>query len=235
MSVTRADVRATLSHQPAAALRSVLEAAKVSYNDDLHDDAPGLAHKIADALWWAYCTPLGYTIDRASLDDIVAHVAKKAGLAEQARGGDAWAALGALTRAIVGQAEGGVALEDVDPSTRARLFPSVWPTLALGTSSGAAYGVGAVGRVVKSIGATPIGRVLPLLPTVGPWFGVVTRGAGVAAAVGTPAAAVLAVATVNQAMGTNYQRLVPLLLGVGALRAEPVVDAHEAPPEPADS
>jgi uncharacterized protein YaaW (UPF0174 family) len=63
----------------------------------------------------------------------------------------------------------------------------------------------------------------------------VTRGAGVAAAIGTPAAAVLAVATVNQAMGTNYQRLVPLLLGVGALRAEPVVDAHEAPPESAES
>lgn len=231
MTVTRADVRATLSHQPAPALRLVLEAAKVTYDPALHDDAPGLAHKIADALWWAYCTPLGYTLDRASLGDIVAHVARKAGLAEQARGDDAWSALGALTRAVVGQSEGGVALEDIDPPTRARLFPSVWPTLALGTSSGAAYGVGAVGRVVKSIGATPIGRVLPLLPTVGPWFGVVTRGAGVAAAVGTPAAAVLAVATVNQAMGTNYQRLVPLLLGVGALRAEPVLDAQEAPLE----
>ena len=36
-----------------------------------------LATRIADAIWWNWSTPLGYAADRATLEDIVAHVARK--------------------------------------------------------------------------------------------------------------------------------------------------------------
>jgi hypothetical protein len=72
---------------------------------------------------------------------------------------------------------------------------------------------------------TPIGRLLPLIPYVGPWVGVVKAGASAVHLVTGPLGVAMLVLSVNSSLGTNYARLVPLVLGVGALGPKPVDDA----------
>ena len=45
-------------------------------------------------------------------------------------------------------------------------------------------------------------------------------------AVSGPLGIALAVLTFNQALGANYRKLVPLVLGVGALRPPPINEAE---------
>ena len=233
MPIHRAEVAQTLSMQSPTALLAVLEAAAVPVRGA--DTAPELAARIADALWWYYCTPLGYVVDRTDLGDIVDHVAKKTGV-EGLPHVEPWARLRELTARLVGMHDP-VALEDIDPKTRERLWPNHWPTAFAGMGAGSSAGAAVVGRGILKLAATPIGRVLPLIPTVGPWFKAIKVGAGAAAAVGGPLAVGLTVVATNNAMGTNYRRLVPLLLGVGALGPQPIDDAVEidepTPDEPA--
>ena len=74
-------------------------------------------------------------------------------------------------------------------------------------------------RRLAVLGAGPIGRLLPLIPQLAPYWKALRGTAAVAAAVGTPLAVGLGLVGVNHAMGSNYRRVVPLLSGVGALRA----------------
>ncbi|MEZ4235212.1 MAG: hypothetical protein R3F59_03420 [Myxococcota bacterium] len=83
---------------------------------------------------------------------------------------------------------------------------------------------------------TPIGRLLPLLPVVGPWVGVVRTGISGLHFVAGPLGIAMTVLSMNSALGSNYQRLVPLVLGVGALGPQGVSDAQvvtAAPKKPA--
>ena len=120
-----------------------------------------------------------------------------------------------------------VSLQDIDPKTRERLWPNHWPTAFAGIGAGGSASAAVVGRGILKVAATPIGRVLPLIPAVGPWFKAIKVGAGAAATVGGPLAIGLTVFATNNALGTNYRQLVPLLLGVGALAPERIDDAEE--------
>lgn len=223
MPVRKQDVADALAIYEAEPLFAVLDAAGISARGA--ESPRELAERTADALWWNYCTPFGYVADRVTLDEIVAHVARRLDVAEASDAGDAWETLAALTRAL-GDRVGPVSLHDLDPKIRARLETAWFPTAAGAGGATAALGARELGRAIVWLGRTPVGRLLPLIPTVGPiWRGV--RGTGaVAAAVGGPLAVALAVVSLNQALGTNYQRLVPLLLGVGALGPRAVSDAQ---------
>lgn len=232
MAVRRPDVVAALAVHDPAVLRAILEAAHVSPRSA--DTPPELAARIADALWWNYCTPAGYLAERATLDDIVDHVSRRLKLELVASG--AWARVRELTVEIARQTasqidvsdpSGGVAYSSLDERVQQRLEPS-WMPVALGATGGAgSLTAGMVGRVVVRIGATPIGRLLPFVPYVGPvWKGVRTVG-GVAAFVGTPLAIGLSAVALNESLGANYRKLVPLLLGVGALGPTAVEEAWE--------
>ena len=98
---------------------------------------------------------------------------------------------------------------------------AVWP-LALGGGAGGAWGARAASSAVLGFLDGPLGRLLPLLPPVAPWVRTVQGGASAVRAVSGPLGLALAILSANQALGTRYERLLPLLLGVGALGGCPV-------------
>ncbi len=227
MPTTRADVAAALSVHEPAVLRAILEAADVNTGDATSPTA--LAQRIADGLWWNYCTPAGYAVDRTSLEAIVQHVARrlKCTLPE----GDVWTQLDAMTqelgRTTATRLSGeGVAFDDLDPSLHRRLGISWLPTAVAASGGASALGAKVIGGWVVGIGKTPIGQWLPYIPRIGPIWNRVAKLSGVAAVVGGPLAIALSTVAINASLGTNYQRLVPLLLGIGALRPRPVEEAH---------
>lgn len=237
MPVRKADLSHALAIHDPDALGRVLDAARVSRRGAV---APHeLADRVADGLWWGWCTPVGYVVDRVCLEDIVADVSRRLGLtADVADEGDVWVQLGALLDALArrhGVAthatrdNPGVAYEDLDP-VQARLSPGWFPGAATAGGAAGSFAAGVAGRLVVTVGNTPVGRLLPFVPYVGPlWKGVRTAG-GVAAVAGTPLSIALALISINQGLGTRYDKVVPLLLGVAALRPVPVADAVEPDP-----
>lgn len=224
MRTTRADVEATLAVHEAEPLRAVLEAAGLRAPEG--ETARELARRIAEQLWWSYATPIGYYSDRVVLEDIVEHTARRLGAESALQQACVWLRLDALTRALVHQVrEAGVTLDDLDPSVRARLWPDVFPTMAWGTGATGAFGTRwASARVIRFLDG-PIGRLLPLLPPLAPWVGAIRTGASTLHMVTGPLGVGLAVLSFNEALGTRYRKLVPLLLGVGALGPRRVDDA----------
>lgn len=223
MQITREEVvNALAGHRPEV-LRGLLEAAKV--RDWGAQTSRELAERIADALWWHYSTPLGYVAGRTSLDDIVDHVAGRMKIDGALQQGDAWERLQTMTAMLVA-AHGPVAFDDLDVKRREKLTRSWIPRTLYGSGAVGGFGARFVGLKILKLGAGPIGRWLPLIPYVGPWFLAIRKGAGLAAMLGGPVGIALSLLTVNDALGVNYQKLVPLLLGVGAL-GPGVVDVEE--------
>ncbi len=227
MDTGRVQVEASLAVQDAVALRAILEAAQVNPRGAV--GSAELAARITDALWWNYCTPLGYTLDRVSLEEMVAHVSKKLMVDHAINSSDdAWLQLQQLTIALLKELpEGGVPLESLDEATQQRIWPSWMPTIALGTGATSSVGTWWASRRVVDFFKGPVGRYLPLLPVVGPYLGAIRAGAGVVGVVAGPLGVALSVLTLNQALGANYQRLVPMLLGIGALGPVSVEDVEE--------
>jgi hypothetical protein len=197
------------------ALRALLEVTEHGAAEA--ETAGQLAERVATCLWWSWSTPLGYVARSAPLDEIVDDVARQLGREDLY--GDAWERLDALQSQVL-ERVAPAALEDLPDDVRRKLNgPKRAPSFLGGAGAGSAWGAGRVGAWVVRLGAGPIGRLLPLIPALAPYWRALRATAAVAAAVGTPLAVGLGVASVNHAMGTNYQRVVPLLLGIGALRA----------------
>jgi len=230
---TRAQLESSLSLQDPEALRLILDAAGVSTRGQ--STASGLAARITDAIWWTYSTPLGYVSDRARFEDIVWHVARKLRVDDRVdRDGEAFEQVEQLTVALLGEVERhGVKVADLDPDSRRRLGASWLPTASLGSGAAGSFATRwASGRVVDLL-KTPVGRLLPLLPAVGPYVGAIKSAASAVHTVAGPLGIGLSVLTFNQALGANYRKLVPLVLGVGALRPQSVDEAVEIEPETA--
>jgi hypothetical protein len=232
MPITRADIVAALSLQQPEDLRVVLESAGVSAGDAT--SARDLATRIADALWWHHSTPLGYYADRASLEAIVDHAARKLGVSSAIDGSvDGWAQLHQLTRAMFRVVPGrGVSLADFDEVTRARIEPSWMPTFGLGVGSGGTVGTAWLSGRALGFLQGPIGRLLPLIPPVAPYYRLLVSGLGTVRLVAWPVGIALGLLAVNQALGANERKLVPLLLGVGALGPTPVREAEVIDADP---
>ncbi len=223
MPITREEVvNALAGHRPEV-LRGLLEAAKV--RDWGAETSRELAERIADALWWHYSTPLGYVVGSTSLDDIVDHISGRIQIDGALQQGDAWERLQTMTAMLVA-AHGPVAFSDLDVKRREKLTRSWIPRSLYGSGAVGGFGARFVGLQILKFGAGPIGRWLPLIPYVGPWFLAIRKGAGLAAMLGGPVGIALSLLTVNDALGVNYEKLVPLLLGVGAL-GPGVVDVEE--------
>lgn len=224
---TRAQLQSSLSFHDPAALRAILGAAGVSTGGA--NTADELAKRIVDTMWWCYTTPLGYVADRGTFEDIVWHTARKLRVDDRVQASaDAYAQAEQLTQVLLHELPpGGVRVEDLDADTQRRLGASWLPTIALGTGAGSSFaGRFASGKVLGWL-KTPVGRLLPLLPAVGPYVGAFKGVAAGVHMVAGPLGVALSVLTVNQALGANYRKLVPLVLGVGALRPQPVDDAWE--------
>lgn len=225
MATTREALERTLAVHDVAALRLILEASDVSVRDA--ETPTDLARRIADAIWWNYSTPLGYLAERATFEDVVRHLARRLGVGHRVDPDtDVWEQVRTLTAVMVAELpEDGICIETLDETTRARLSPSWLGAMGWGSgatgSFAARWGAGHVVALLK----TPIGRLLPLIPYVGPWVGVVKAGASAVHLVSGPLGVAMMVLSVNSSLGANYARLVPLVLGVGALGPEHVHDA----------
>lgn len=232
MPTTRDDVRAALAVHDPAALRAILLAAKVRDGGDV--DAAKLADRIAKAIWWHATTPIGYAAGRASLEDITQHVARRLDVQHRvAATSDAWAQLGQLTRALVSTLPDspGIALSDVDSGMRERMKPHWKRAVAFGGGAGGSFGARAASGALLGFLKGPVGRWLPLFPPLAPYVRSVQAGAGAVHAITGPLGVALAVLSLNQALGPSYGKLLPLLLGVGALGVRPVEDAREGSSE----
>jgi len=234
---TRSELEASLSVHDADVLELILTAAGVSPQGA--ETPSELAARIVDAMWWAYSTPLGYLADRASFEDIIWHIARRLRVSDRVdRSADAYEQSQQLTTALLGTLpDEAIGVAELDPDTQRRLGASWLPTLLWGGSAGttwaARWGSGKVLDWMK----TPVGRVLPLLPAIGPYVRFLQGASGTVHAVAGPLGVALSVLTFNEALGANYRRLVPLVLSVGALRPRSVDDAQiiDFPSRPAPS
>jgi hypothetical protein len=233
MPTGRKDVVAALAVHEPQVLRAIAEAADVRLRGA--ESSRELAERICDAIWWCYSTPAGYLTERASLEDIVDHVAALLKI-ELTSSGDAWTRLREMTvelhrlnaaRIDVSDPAHGVSYDDLDDHVRSRLEPGWYGVAAAASGGAASLGAGIAGTWVVRLARTPIGRLIPLIPTIGPIFRGATAVAGVVSWVGTPLAIGLSVVALNESLGANYKKLVPLLLGVGALGPTAVSDADE--------
>ena len=211
MTVSQMELRARLEDRDPDLLRAVLEASDVSWREQ--DDAPELARRLVDALWWRTHTPAGKAIMADSLDKIVDRYGKRLELDLAA--GDVWGRLQELTTATVPSSDDPLRLDSLDDETRARLKRPIWGRLASATGSGSAMGAGWLARRVLQGMAAPIWAVLAKLPYVGPAVIAVRSGAGTILAVSGPLGIGLALLTLNSALGARYDRALPLLVGAG--------------------
>jgi hypothetical protein len=226
MSVSRADLAASLAVCEPEALKAILLAAELDATDA---EAKVLAERITEAIWWNYSTPLGYAAGTSSLEAIVAHVSRR--LRVYVPGDlDGWGMIHELTKGLLEDLNRrGIRVDDLPPTAQARLGKSWGGSITLGAGSASSAGAWYASGKVAGWLTGPIGRWLPYIPKIGPWIGAVGRGAVVVHAVSGPLAIAMGVLSVNSALGTNYRRLVPLLLGVGALAPQAVAEAQELP------
>lgn len=216
MPISRQDVIDTLSACDAQELRLILDAAgKPSKGAESPRE---LAQKVTNALWWAYCTPAAYASGQVTLDQIVRRTSKRLKVQGLVTGDDAWEQLSSLSDHLAKET-GPVRFDQLRPDHQARARGSMFPTMAWGGGSVSAYGAGAAGRLFLRVAGTPIGRLLPWIPQVGPWFNAIKKASAVTAVVGTPLAVAFAVVAVNQSLSTRWKTVLPLLLSVGALGA----------------
>lgn len=227
---TRTDVESTLARQDPDALFAVLQAAGVHPRGA--STADELAERIADALWWHHSTPLGYVTERSTLEDIVLHAARVLGQEHQLdRTEDGWQQLHDLTWAMFRSLPSeGVALQDFDELTRAKMDPSWGPTIGFGLGSGGSVGTAWASGKALGFLKGPIGRLLPLIPPLAPYYRFAVGGLGAVRIVAWPLGVAFAALSVNSALGANERKLVPLLLGIGGLGPSPVVEVREVAP-----
>ncbi|MFT7519135.1 MAG: hypothetical protein ACI9MC_001275 [Kiritimatiellia bacterium] len=225
MSVNRKQVIDMLATCDPTELRLVLEAAAVPARGA--EQPRELAERIANALWWSYCTPVAYATDQIKLDAIIKQVARKLKVNDQVQGQDPWDRLTSLNHALTRTA-GAVRFDDLRADQQARARGSWLPSAAWAGSGASSYGAGIAARFVLQLANSPIGKLLPWIPQVAPWYHAIKKGAAIAAIVSTPLAVALGVLAINQSLGTRYRKVLPLLLSIGALSAHNNVrDAHE--------
>ena len=105
--------------------------------------AQELAARIADAIWWNYCSPLGYVVERSTLKDVVRHLARRLKVADRVDPDlPVWDQVAALTDALVSG----------DPGVRDTRCPS---------------STRRPGRTPLVLLAAPIGYILPGSPGAG--------------------------------------------------------------------
>jgi hypothetical protein len=218
--IRKLEAAAVLARRPLGDLRRAVRATGKEALLDRTDRE--LATELTDALWWSYATPFGYAIDRPTLDEMVRHVAKKLGWANEIPAGDGWDQLHWLTRRLVPEGEE-VAWADLQKDQRDALERSFVASVALSGSGATSAAAAQLGQAVLRFARTPIGRLLPRIPPLAPTWRSIQNAASVAAVVGTPLGLGLGLLALNQAFGTNYPRFVPALLATGLVLDRPLL------------
>lgn len=219
MSVSRAEVESTLASRDPRVLAAVLDAADVRHPAGA--DGPELARRLAGALWWRSHSPAGQVLAPDTLDDMVDRTARRLDL--DLGKGDAWVRLDALTARLL-PGDRAVSVDDLDPAARQKLAHCIAAELFGTGAAGTAFGARWIARLLLGWTKGPLWDLLLLLPKVGPILLAVRGGAGTVAAVSGPVGVLLALLTLNQALGPRYDKALPLLLGAGLACRNPVAE-----------
>jgi hypothetical protein len=218
--VSRSALIDALAQAPAANLAEVLRAADISADPDAGSDA--LARKLVRALWWRTHTPAG--IATGSFDRVVKRTGRR--LKVELPDGDVWDKLEALTAHVIPDAK----LDQIEAKHTDRLHRAQWAAWAGVGAAGATAGSGVAARKLLQW-TKPVKDVLPWIPKVGPILAGVRKGAQVVAKWSTPVGIGMALASANQALGPEFDRALPLVLGVGLLKRGMAAEAEVVEPE----
>lgn len=219
MAVTRTELQEVLSKRDPRQLERVLDASEVWFPDGADGDE--LARRLVDALWWRTHSPLGKTLIPDALDDLIERYERKLG--QELGGGDAWRRLEAMTTAML-PSDRALSVEDLPEDARKRLEKALWLDMAgLGVAGGSA-GARWTARTLLKWTKGPLWDLIKHIPRVGPALGVIRTGAGKVALVSGPLGVTVALLTLNHTLGPDYDRALPLLLGVGLVCRNPVAN-----------
>lgn len=233
-SVTREELTERLRGCDPALLLAVLEGAGVDTmrvrDAPAHAAAGVAAERLVAALWWRAHSPAGQLLAAADLDELVTTAAQGAGVDLPA--GDAWQRLAAVTDKLL-PSDVPLTLDGLDPDLRARLARGQWlPFLGVG-AAGTAAASHVAARLVAGLLATPLFRLLPVIPRIGPIVVALRGAAATVSMISGPLGVVLALWSLNRTLGPTWDTALPLLLGVGlvlrpsAAPVEGMVDAQE--------
>lgn len=215
MAVDREDLEEQLQKFSAEDLVVLLSVAGIEARAE--DGVEALARRVTRALWWRTHTPVGGLVWPSTLDGMVDAVEGRAKI--ELGGGDVWSRLERLST-LCGAAD------DPDPELLRKVAPGLpWASMAGTTAAGGAAGVRQLSLWALRLTSGEIGRWLPLIPKVGPIYMLVRQGVRTAARVSAPVGAALALASINGALGADYARALPILVGIGALHARLNPDA----------
>jgi len=217
--VQAADVRAALSDRDPRLLAAVLDSADVAHDGDT-EGAPELADKLVSALWWRTHSPVGQLVAQDDLGQLVDRVARKLGVDVGA--GDAWARLAALTDAMVPDRQP-LDIDDLPDDAKDRLRRAAWGQVVGWTGVGASLASRLAATRLLGLMAGPVWNLLRLVPKVGPALISFKGAAGVVSVASGPVGVVLALATLNHALGPRHDRALPLLVGAGLVMRNPLV------------
>jgi len=220
MTITRSELQQTLSAKDHTALRAVLDASDVRY--DQGDGGGQLADRLVASLWWRTHSPAGQVLIPDDLGQLLDRAEDRLDL--DLGDGDTWSRLEALTTALL-PGDRPISVEQLDPEVRKRLARTVWLQLFGTAAAGGAAGSGFAATRLLTWTTGPLWDLVRLLPKVGPALVTLRTGAGTVAAVSGPIGIALALASLNSLLGPRYDQALPLLLGVGLLCRNPLAQA----------
>ena len=215
MSVTRQEVQDQLATRDPRQLERVLDVAEVWFPEGA--DADELARRLVNALWWRTHTPIGQAVLPYTLDDIVELYIRKLGpdIAPDisSGGGDVWRRLDLLCHKLM-TSERLLSVDELPEPARKKLEKSVMlDVLGVTTAGGSAASRWAAKALLRWTSG-PLWDLIKLIPRVGPILGSIRVGAGRVAMVSGPLGVTVALLTLNHTLGPNYDRALPLLLGI---------------------
>lgn len=218
MPVAQRELESILAGRDPRLLERVLDVGEVWFPDGA--DAEDLAKRLTNALWRRTHSPLGRMVVPDALDDIVAAVAKKLKL--ELGDGEVWEQLDALTDALL-TTDRMLTHEELSASDRKKLEKALWIDLAGVSTAGGAAASRWLARGLLRWTKGPLWDFLKFIPRVGPVLGTIRSSAGAVAAVSGPLGITVALLTLNHTLGPEYDRALPLLLGIGLSCRDPIV------------
>ena len=218
MPVAQKELESILASRDPKLLERVLDVGEVWFPDGA--DAPELAKRLTNALWRRTHSPLGRMVVPDALDDIVDTVEKKLKL--DLGEGEVWSRLDAMTDELL-TTDRLLTYDELPPKSKKKLEKALWLDLAgVGTAGGAAASRWMARNLLKWTKG-PLWDLIKLIPRVGPVLGTIRGSAGTVAAVSGPLGVTVALLTLNHTFGPEYDRALPLLLGIGLVCRNPLV------------
>jgi len=219
MPVAQKELESILASRDPKLLERILDVGEVWCPDGA--DAADLAKRLTNALWRRTHSPLGRMVVPDALDDIVDTVAKKLKL--DIGTGEVWDRLDALTDMLL-TTDRMLTYDELSPKSRKKLEKALWVDLAGVSTAGSAAASRWVARGLLKWTKGPLWDFIRLIPRIGPILGTVRGSAGAIAAISGPFGITVALLTLNHTFGPEYDRALPLLLGIGLICRNPLAN-----------